>query len=499
MKRIFEKLLSLLRIRATAAGLEISDQVIRLVAFNGRVWQMHVIRLEPGILESGKVKDRAALVTALKALKAKFEGGGNNRKVNVIACLSAVPTYTQVFGLPIVQDQSLEEAVQLNLQMASPLEEGEAYSGWQLLGRNEKSLQLEILSVFIEKCVVDDMVDSLFEAGFIVMAVESKALALTRMLREKGAGIDAPKPYLFLSIDNAGVDFLVIRNGSLYFEYSTLWRDLADEKGNVTVEQFESSLTTSMRQVMNYYSQHWPEPVSAVILSAMALEDSAEKVLASTATFPSAKLTLVMGQPVSPEWLTALGCSLRGMAMGGKHANINLLGENSRDRFHEEQLLSFMRFWRVVVPVTLSLLIATFAAAYFFLMSTRASIESRSDFNMNGGQNSEVAALEASAQSFNQSVALLVAAESSIRPKGRVIDTVASLAAQKNITMTRMTFQAFGTPISLSGSSKAQDNVTAFKTALEADPHIRTVNLPLTGIQTNGSTVSFTMSFPYVP
>ena len=500
MKKIFYKLLSLLRVRMNAAGLEVSDQVLRLVNFNRKSWQMHAVRLEPGIVESGRIKNREAFIAALVALRAEVLGKEKaTKKMSVVLCMSSAQTYTQLFSLPLVQNKDLEKAVELNLQMASPLEAGEAHAGWQIVEREKDKPQLQILSAFMDRKMVDEMVSALFDAGFLVMAVESRALALTRMLREKGAGIDAAKSYLFISIDDAGIDFLIIRNGALYFEYTNAWRDLMDEKGEIAASKFEATLAAGVRQVVNFYNQHWAEPLGAIILSTAAFEAEAEKAIASNAPVPTVSLTLVMGQPISSEWLTALGCSLRESGRKAEDREISFLGEDSEDRFREEQLLHFMRFWRAVVPVTLALLVIVFIAADAFLMNTKSEIESRSDFNIGGGEGSSVAALQASAKNFNQLVALVAAAENAGSPKNVFLGEIVDLATEDHVTITHLSFQSFGAPISLSGTAQAEDDALAFKTALENDSSFGAIDLPLTGIQTNGNILSFSMTFTYTP
>jgi len=412
----------------------------------------------------------------------------------------SVDAYTQVLTLPAIEGSDLDRAVALNLQMVSPLEEGEACFDWRIIGRNETTLQTEILSAFMERKTVEEMVDALFEAGFVAMAAETKALALTRMLREKGVGMDAAKSYLFVNIDSSGINFLIIRNGALYFEYATPWRDFMDEKGEVPVATFEASLTVSLRQVMNFYTQHWPEPMDAVILSAVVLAEQAEKVIVANTAIPTVRLTLVMGQPISSEWLAALGSSLRGSGPNTGDRQINLLGDDLRDRFHEEQFLGFVRFWRMAVPVTLSLLVLTFIVADVFLMETKTDIESRSDFSFNAGQTQEVASIQSSAQDFNQFVTLVAAAENARQPKSAVLDPLLKFAAATDVTINNVGVSSFGEPISLSGSAQSQDKVIAFKAALAGDPRFSSVNLPLTGIQTNGTdNVSFTMTFVFSP
>ena len=112
-----------------------------------------------------------------------------------------------------------------------------------------------------------------------------------------------------------------------------------------------------------------------------------------------------MGQPISSEWLVALGCNLRG-AVGEKSSNeINFLGVELEDKFRAESLLVFLELWRVVVPIALVILIATFTFAGFILTSERLDIE----VNYGGGPiaNNGIVALVASSSIFNNEVAAI--------------------------------------------------------------------------------------------
>ena len=92
--------------------------------------------------------------------------------------------------------------------------------------------------------------------------------------------IDLQKPYILVDVDSDGVQFLVVRDGALYFEYSHRWADIENAKGEISMEAFEDELKTSLRQVLNFYAQHWTEPLAAVVLSAVAFHDEIERVIA---------------------------------------------------------------------------------------------------------------------------------------------------------------------------------------------------------------------------
>jgi hypothetical protein len=498
IKFYFQKTLSFLRVRSIAGGLEVSDQVLRLVYFNGNAWQMAAIRLMPGILEKGKIKNLEAFVASLRELKTKIPAvRSKKKKMNVVVSLSSVNIYSQVFTLPLLEGNDLKKAVELNVQMLSPGDASKTYSGWQMLGRDEVDLRLEVSVAFIEKQIVDEMVDALLSAGFLTVGVESRALALVRILREKGAGVDAARSYLLLNIDNSGLDFLIVRKGQLYFEYTNQWSDLADDKGQISVQKFEDMLAGSMRQVTNFYSQHWPEPLSAVILSASAFGDEAEKVIGTAAALPITRLTLFMGQAISSEWLVALGCSLRGFNSSSADKEVNLSGEEAMDTFRKEQLVGFLSFWSIFVPVVLALTIVTFALADNFLVFTAKGIASQSVFNEQGQELQDVAILQASSTAFNESVELVQNTEKQLAPRYPIISMLTDMASSTGVSLNHISFPGPAGPILIGGTASSEPQIVALKTAIAADPSFGPVTLPISGIQLNGGVYSFTMTFPF--
>lgn len=498
IKHFFQQLLSFLRIRSRSGGLEVSDQVVRLAYLGKKGWATEAVRIAPGVMERGKIKDAAAFDAALRELRARVPSlARKNKKASVAVALSSVNMYTQVFTLPAMEGEDLNKAIELNVQMVSPVDISRAYFGWQLLGRDEASLRSEVAAAFVDKGLMDEMVQALYTAGFITMGVESRALALSRTFREEATGVDKGKSYLLLDIDNSGIDFLVVRKGKLYFEYSNQWSDIADEKGQVPVGKFEEMLATSLRQVLNFYSQHWPEPLAGVVLSAVAFGEQAAKAVGEAApSLPTIPLSLSSAEQLSPEWFVALGCGLRGLSASAKDEEINLSGEGAMDTFHEEQMLNFLVLWRVLVPVVLGCLIVVFVLADNFLSATKASVESSAAFNEQGSEEAQITALEASSTAFNQEVALLANAEGQTNADYLMIADINGIAAANSVSVSHISFQSASAPILVAGTAPSATQIAAFQAAVQADPHFGTVTLPLLNIQQNGGAYTFSMTFP---
>jgi hypothetical protein len=496
----FQKLLSILRIRSTAGGLEVSDQVLRLVYDERGKWKTEAVRLAPGVLQKGKIVDAAAFDAALKELRSRVPSGQKKgKKMNVIVSLSSVNMYSQVFTLPLMAEgDDLDKAIGLNVQMVSPADINNMYYGWQLLGHDETGLRLEVVAAFAEKNIVDEVVQALYAAGFVTVGVESRALALARYLREKTTEMEGGKSYLLLDIDNSGIDFLIIRKGHLYFEYANQWADIADEKGQVAVKKFKDVLAASLRQVVNFYGQRWPDPLAGVVISAAAFGDEAAAAVADSIALPVIPLVTPAGTQVPPEWFVAFGCALRGMNANLKDREINLSGDGALDTFHEERLVNFMNLWRFLIPAVLALLVLVLVLADSFLNTIRSGIEAQPAFTQQGAEAAQVEALTASSTVFNQLVALAANAEGQISGNYLLIADINTLASANGISINQISFQSAGAPILVSGLAQTTDDIASFKTAIQRDPHFGTVTLPLLNIQQNtgGSGYTFSMSFP---
>ena len=205
--------------------------------------------------------------------------------------------------------------------------------------------------------------------------------------------------------------------------------------------------------MLNFYSQHWPEPLTGVILSAVAFEEQTEQAIKAAVMLPIIPLALAMDQSIPSEWFVAFGCGLRGLRVETKDKEINLSGSGAMDAFHEEQMLDFLGIWRVIIPVVLGCLIVIFVLADNFLSMTKASIESSAAFTQQEGESADIATLEASSTFFNQSVALIANAEQQANRNYLMIAEIMNGAAANGITVSHISFQAANSPILVAGGA----------------------------------------------
>ncbi len=487
-----------MQLRVFVGGLEISDLVLRLAYFDGLRWHLNGVRLDPGVMEAGKVKDHEKFMFALTTLKSQVSGPLSSRKkISVIVGLSSVNIYSHVFSLPIIEKDGLDEAIRLNVQMVSPVDIAQVYSGWQIIGEDRPTQRLEVLSSFLDRSIADDIRAALLKTGFIPVAIEPRSLALTRLLAEEAAGFSAAKPYVMVHIDSAGLDFLIVSKGGLHFEYFNPWQDIVDEKGQIQTPAFEAAMARSLHQMVNFYSQHWPEPLTEIILSATSLIPETEKIVADNFSLPVRQLKSRTNQSVGSEWFVVLGCGLRGLKRRGSDKEMSLMGIGADDEFRREQAVNFLGFWRLIMPITLALLLIAFSIADLYLIQTRKSIESQSLFLLSPEQTKEIDDFTAQAGVFNQSVALVGAAQKSIVPTSKLWEKVMGLMAANGVTISHFSFQGSGTTILLTGSAPSVDNVSNFKKTLLNTPEFQGADLPIIGVKTAANGVTFSATFRY--
>src|SRR3989344_3210925 len=175
----FQKFLQLVKPRVVVGGLEIGETAIRFFEIKDGAVKKFGVGLEPGVVEDGRVKDRARLVNVLRGLKTTI--GAAHVTMPVAVSLPSKNVYTQAFSIPVLNEAGVEEAADLNLRMLSPIDIKTAYYDWQKLGDLQGGQKEELLGAFTPKAVVDDFSCSLDAAGFMTVAVEFPALSVARV------------------------------------------------------------------------------------------------------------------------------------------------------------------------------------------------------------------------------------------------------------------------------------------------------------------------------
>ena len=492
-----DKALTSLRAKPLSGGLEISDSSLRFAYFDNKNWQMISLRLMPNVVSGNEILDNKQFVKSLSELRKQIFKSvtSNSQKVSAVVALASENVYSQVFNLPMISNKRLDEAVKLNIQMVSPIDFSKVYSGWQLAGRNEDDSQLEVLGAFVDHKIVDNIKKALSEANFLVRAVEFRPISLARLIRELGAGVDTERPYIALILDNESLDFLILRHGQLYFEYYNSWKDLRGENREISLSDFRAMVTRNLRQVLNYYAQHWQESLEEVVIVASGLGDEIKKIIKDNFSLSARELSVRFDRPIGGEWFTALGGAIRAMVPRREDRDISLLGSTTQDEYRREQIISFVNFWRIVVPVAMVLLSASFLVSDVVIMRMDNELEEQLLSVGSDSRITEFNELQREAAEFNSLVGLI----SKTRPAGEskigALGVIQEVFSKANVSLVSFTFSDYDTQINLVGKAGGEEDVLEFKSVIEKDPRFKNINFPLNSITAGPQGTTFTISF----
>lgn len=496
MSTFYEKILQSLKASIAVGGLEIGDSILRWSVWKNGEWRLASLRLPPGILAGGEIKDFKEFVEALRSLKSQI-GYSKRSKIPAIISLASLKVYLQIFSLPFLSDAKLEEALQLNLQMSSPLPFKEAYSGYELLWRDEDAQKSEYLGAFIDQDPVNELLKALEAAGFMAVSVEPRGLSITRVVR-KFSSFEHGRSYILMVVDANGLELIVLRNGNLYFDYFNTWKDLETENKEISVEGFRDTVVRSMQQVLNFYRARWPEPIDSILLASTNLSQEIKNILKGSFPFEVQELALDLGG-ASNEWLMALGAGLRGTIPLRDDKELSLLGIDTKAQYRREQTLNFLRFWSSVVPAALTVLLFAFLGSYYILARAETDLKNRPTIELTQEQKNQESALEKEAQAFNKEVSMLLGIQQIYNPaKATLLQRLTPVADAYQITLNRVTY-ATGGAVTLMGESRIHDSILSFRDELSKEAPFKNVDLPFQNIQPSPNGFSFSMTFTFAP
>ena len=492
-KNYLQVLRQLLIPRQNIAGLEIKDTVLRIAQYQDGLLKKAAVTLEPGVIKGGWVKDKPRLISGLKRLHAEF--AGSKEKVLAILSIPSANVYTQVFNIPLLSGQSLEEAANLNLKSISPIDLKSGYADWQEVGVQEKDGKLELLAAFSDRSAIDDYQQCLKAAGFAAVAIEFPALAISRAIQVLAAGIDVEKPNVVLNVASDGIDFMVLRRGNLYFHYFSSWK-LVPADGELSSEipfsEFKETVIREMKKVVTFYGNHWEGKLERLILITQALNAEIADFIKENFKFEVVDLKLDGLPNLEAGWFGVIGSALRGRISRSEDKLISLTAVGTEKEYWYSQIKFFIKIWRNVFITTMGFLILLFISIDSVLYQTSANLGKQLREIVQEPEGAEVAELQEKARQFNQLVDKASIAKEQSLSRSPLFSKIIVLAG-RSISLERIVIQqasAF-----LSGRAENEAAALAFKNALIKEG-FQGVTLPLSNIITNvDKTVSFSITF----
>ncbi|OGY59769.1 MAG: hypothetical protein A3B23_03615 [Candidatus Colwellbacteria bacterium RIFCSPLOWO2_01_FULL_48_10] len=497
---LFHKLSKLVMPPTGIGGLQITNSSIRFMEFtrdrktHGLAVKSASLRLPPGIVESGRIKDQPNFVMALRNLRAQVVPKGG-KMVNVVLTIPAGDVYVEAFNLPALEDKNISEAANLNMQVISPNPIERSYYSWMVVGDASAGYsQLEVLGAFASKEVVDEFTAALEEAGFGIAAIEFSSLSLKRVLTA-AAIVKKEFPYLLVKITQEGLIFIIIRNNNLYFNYFHSWDKVVEESGVVTLEQINSIVATESQRVMNFYSSHYGGQIKNILLITSVFADEIMAFL--EVRYPGFEKTLLRSDKENLHGVR--GAALRGAMTYAEEDEINLMGPDVVNAFWRDKINRFVGFWRNIVLTAAVFVLAVFGLADFSIRAQAEIIRIANMTNLREPATTELVEVQKTAKNFNVLVAALLKVRASAKDASPLIQTI-NAAAGANISVVRLSLRSADLSGTIDGLASSQDAIISFKNRLIAVSGIADADLPLSSIinQPSGKW-SFVISFKIKP
>ncbi len=179
--------MSMLRPYSNAMGIDVSDQVVRMVQLvpRGKGFSLRSISARPlpdKTIVEGEVRDQQAMVTVLKDLISKPHHRHPSSRAAII-CLPERKTFTKIIDVPLIADTPFSASLQQGLVQNIPMKLDEAYVDWQYVTQPQPNDKLARVIVSVApQLLVEGYIAAFQAAGIIPIVFEPESAALSRVV-----------------------------------------------------------------------------------------------------------------------------------------------------------------------------------------------------------------------------------------------------------------------------------------------------------------------------
>lgn len=474
-------ILNLLIRKKSVAGIEISDQVIRIAYFRPRVQHDEKVHKNgislPGrelvlveesipanLLDNGIVTDQALLGKVLKDIWTRSKIDANY----AIVGLPEEKIYSHVFPFPkTISESGLENAVNLAIDFQLPIKRADAYTGW------EKSLEPhtanEVLISAIPKTIADGYINALNYAGIKILALESQLACIARAINTKpGVATLLTKANL-----DGGATIFVLRDGALRFS-RTLPVLLAKGPDTLASEanRIKVSLESEKKQAIEVHS----------------LGDAT--FTANYLNYPELK---DLPPATQSKWLIAVGAAFRGEIPEGQDSHISLLPVGTAEAYAFQKATIFIALVRNMIIGVSVFFLATFLATYFFIFYLSQAANSSNTSILTPAVSPDTLQKEARIKKVNSIIATSETILSTTPMWGILLDDI-NAHILNGVYISNFSASSVNDPITITGMAKDRNTLNQFKKSLQTSTYLTAVELPIANIELKGN-VPFSISF----
>ena len=495
-RKIFQHIRDALTSPLRIGALEVSTTAIKYLLIRGNTIVQASLRLPPGTIEKGVIKNRPVFVAALQNVHSQI--GKREQSINVIMVVPSTLIFAQSFNVPIVASDDLAEAIRLNLQMVSPNKIEESYYDYQEIKVNKDLGHIDLLGAFAAMGPMDEYEKALREAAFIPVATEFPGLSLARLIRERWGGIELEQQYLLMYVSGDGVLMMIIKNGNLSFNHFTPWQEIgAEHTESLTFPQVQALIKREMQRVMNFHLSRTGKSLEEAVLISPVFNYEIVKMASEDLKIKIRNLTIAELPKLQPGWFPALGAALRGLLSRSKDSDVSLAAANSQTEYYHERVYNFIGLWRNIVIGSLIVILAAFTMVDTIFRREQLQLQTSLASTFDANTLKASAMVVEKINTFNESLATI---ETTTKKEVRWSPTLALLVktAGTDIALERVFIGKGDLHGLLNGRGATDEAILAFKDRLLKQESVASVDLPLSNIKIESDkSASFSMSIVF--
>ena len=211
-----------LSLKSESFGLDFSDLSLKIIKLKKKGKFLSLaswgeVKIKPGMIEEGEIKNETALVEIIKEGLNKVKGEKLKTR-NVVASLPEKKAFLQVIQMPKMKEEELKTAVLFEAENYIPLPVEKVYLDFQLVAPVHDNLDhLDILIAAFPKKTVDLYLSCLKKAGLLPQVLEVESQSISRALIKNGV---SPFPLFIIDFGKSRTSFIIFSGYSLRFTSS---------------------------------------------------------------------------------------------------------------------------------------------------------------------------------------------------------------------------------------------------------------------------------------
>lgn len=486
------------------AGISVTDKDVRLLLFSNKKNIVAKLEadLENGVVENGELKKPEELKKILNSLRNSPELE-KIKNIYTTLTLSSGLVYHKIFDLPVVSVAELTEAVDLNMKMVSPIKFEESYSDWEIFKTVQKNqLKYIISAIFGKKTAVDPYLEVLSGSGFLPLAVEFQAMSLQRLFSDKNLLPSGKKSCLIVYISSEGVDFSVMSNEGLKFNYFQSWQEAIQKSigisseaslENINREDFFKIFTEQSRKIMSFYSNRINDELTCFYLLSPIYQTALDQIVSEQFGITSSKQPFSF--EFSPGFFSCAGAALRGLIPRTDDIAPSLMGVGTEEEYRRRRIFGFVGIWNKVIFTTVGLLVAVFFGVWLFFDFSQSGLDAvLSNLNVKIDQG-YFQDLQSKTQEINETINQLTKADEITKDWTGFWQFLQDQIADQKIGIRKMAISTKDNRVLFLGTAPTETNMIDFKNSLGGSGYFSNVEIPLQSIIKTANGIEFNLNF----